>query len=82
MAKKRGKPNRREFLTGAVAGTTAGVIAMSLEEKALLAAKADKARTVAKHVAHISLPSWRISTPSRWFCSGSVVDNAVGSPLK
>jgi len=81
MAKMTGKPNRREFLTSAVVGTTAGVVALSLEEKALLAAKEDQTPTPPKGKTAGKMPMGKIGKLdiSRMICGGNLTSGFAHS---
>jgi len=81
MIEKIGKQNRREFLKSAVVGTTAGMAALSFEEKALLAAKEDQASTPPKTGASGKMPMGKIGklNISRMICGGNLTSGFAHS---
>ena len=81
MAKMRGKSNRREFLKGAVVGTAAGGLALSLEEKALLAAKPQQIQAPSKTGASGKMPTGKIGKLdiSRIICGGNLTSGFAHS---
>ena len=81
MAKMRDKSNRREFLKSAVAGTTAGVAVLSLEEKALLAAQGGQTPSPPKTKASGKIPMGKIGKLdiSRIICGGNLTSGFAHS---
>jgi len=81
MAKMKGEPNRREFLKGAVVGTAAGVAVLSLEEKALLAAKPGQTPTPSKTKAAGKMAMGKIGKLdiSRMICGGNLTSGFAHS---
>jgi len=81
MAKMRDEPNRREFLKSAVVGTTAASVALSLEEKALLAAQTGETPTPPKTKASGKIPMGKIGKLdiSRMICGGNLTSGFAHS---
>ena len=77
----RGKPNRREFLKNAIVGSTAGAVALSLEEKALLAAQGGQSPTPPKTKASGKMPMGKIGNLdiSRMICGGNLTSGFAHS---